>query len=447
MYNRLNDDGSDAADAIANLNDQMTQLGFKAEHYEQAITDLLKNAGASAKDIEKFLSGKISIDDLAKKLELTPEAIDNLREYASALLDINENMYEMRENAIDQLTKALDKFAEEAEKAARKTEFYSNHLNHLRNVIDTIGKQSLGITNDILDGLANAAYQTALQEVQVAKTTLDEIEYDRKRFAEEFANGLMSEEEYNKMMDELNDRWMNAVENLADKEEAALEAASQAFQVHLTSVVEGFEQAISGPYNSLDRLQDAFEKQKKLNDLYVDDYKKIHDLSKLGRDIQKSMDATDNVKAMEYLKELQDEVNDGLRDGNKLTEYNIEFLEKKYQLRLAEIALEEAQNAKNQVRMTRTSEGDWSYTYYADEEATANAQQNYEDKLFELEQLNQEYTKSVQDLIMDNMIQYRDEIANLNLTDQERTELLQQYYEQLQQEYGVFLNTALTDAQ
>ena len=151
---------------------------------------------------------------------------------------------------------------------------------------------------------------------------------------------------------------MSAVENLAQKEEEALEAATQVFQTHLTNIVEGFEQAMSGPYKTLDHLQDAFEKQKKLNDLYVDDYQKIHDLSKLGRDIQKSLDATDNVKAMEYLKELQDEVNDGLREGNKLTEYNIEFLEKKYQLRLAEIALEEAQNAKNQVRMTRTSEGD-----------------------------------------------------------------------------------------
>lgn len=447
MLNRLNDDGSDAADTIAILNNELTQMSQKAEHYEQAITDLLKNAGASAKDITGFLNGTISIDTLANKLNLTPEAIANLREYAKSLLEINEEMYEMREKAIDQLSKALDKFAEEADKAARKVDFYANNLNHLKNVIDVIGKDALGITNEILEGLADAAYQTALREIDIARTTLEEIEHDRQVFAEQFANGLMTEDEYNEMMDKLDERWMSAVENLAQKEEEALEAATQVFQTHLTNIVEGFEKAMSGPYKTLDHLQDAFEKQKKLNDLYVDDYQKIHDLSKLGRDIQKSMDATDNVKAMEYLKELQDEVNDGLREGNKLTEYNIEFLEKKYQLRLAEIALEEAQNAKNQVRMTRTSEGDWSYTYYADEEATANAQQNYEDKLFELEKLNQEYAKSVQDLIMDNMIQYRDEIANLNLTDAERTALLQQYYEQLQQQYGVFLDTALTDAQ
>jgi hypothetical protein len=48
---------------------------------------------------------------------------------------------------------------------------------------------------------------------------------------------------------------------------------------------------------------------------------------------------------------------------------------------------------------------------------------------------------------MDNMAQYRDEIASLNLTDEERTELLQQYYEELQQQYGVFLDKALKDGQ
>ena len=447
MLNRLNDDGSDAADVIANLNDQMSQLSQKAKNYEQAITDLLKNAGASASDITGFLNGTISIDELAAKLNLTPEAIANLREYAQSLLEINEEMYDMRGQAIEQLVKALDKFAEAAEKAMKKTDFYANKLTHLQNVIDVIGKETLGITNEILEGIADAAYQNALREIELARLAMQEIKNDRAMFQEQFENGLLDEDEYNRLMEELDNRWMDAVETLAEKEEAALEAATQVFQVHLTNIVEEFESAMSGAYKTLDNLQDAFDKQKKLNELYVDDYQKIHDLSKLGRDIQKSLDATDNVKAMEYLRELQEEVNDGLREGNKLTEYNIEFLEKKYQLRLAEIALEEAQNAKSQVRMTRTSEGDWSYTYYADEEATENAKQNYEDKLYELEKLNQDYVKSVQDLIMDNMAQYRDEIANLNLSDAERTALLQQYYEQLQQQYGVFLDTALTDAQ
>jgi hypothetical protein len=52
---------------------------------------------------------------------------------------------------------------------------------------------------------------------------------------------------------------------------------------------------------------------------------------------------------------------------------DLEALQKKYDLKLAEIALEEAQNAKSQVRMTRDSEGNWNYTYVADEDKTSDA--------------------------------------------------------------------------
>jgi hypothetical protein len=49
-----------------------------------------------------------------------------------------------------------------------------------------------------------------------------------------------------------------------------------------------------------------------------------------------------------------------------MTKFEVDTLRAKYDLRLAEIALEEAQNAKTQVRMTRDSQGNWGYTYTAD---------------------------------------------------------------------------------
>jgi len=41
---------------------------------------------------------------------------------------------------------------------------------------------------------------------------------------------------------------------------------------------------------------------------------------------------------------------------------------------LAEIALEEAQNAKSTVRMMQDSEGNWSYVYTSDQEKISDAQ-------------------------------------------------------------------------
>jgi hypothetical protein len=58
----------------------------------------------------------------------------------------------------------------------------------------------------------------------------------------------------------------------------------------------------------------------------------------------------------------------------ELSQFDLDNLRKRYELRVAEIALEEAQNAKSQVRMRRDSEGNWSYVYTADENKMDEAQ-------------------------------------------------------------------------
>ena len=452
MLKKLADDGYDAADAITLLSKEMGEQAEKMDNYKEAIEGVLKVAGADESQILGFLNGTIDLEDLAKQLNLTEEAIEDLRKYRSELLKLNETMRDLADKVFNELTQALDRYAKEAEKALEKTDNYADRLEHLKNVIDIIGKDALGITGELLDKLAEASYQNSLRQIEIARTALEEIRYDKEQLQKEYedalARGEMDDElqrHYDELFDDLAKREAEAVKRLAEKEEAALQAATEVFQQHLSNIVENFESAMSGAYKTLDNLQDAFERQKKLNELFVDDYQKIHDLSKLNRDIQKSLDATDNVKAMEYLRDLQQEVNDGLKEGNKLTEYDIGFLERKYQLRLAEIALEEAQNAKSKVRMTRTSEGDWSYTYYADEGDQAQAQQNYEDKLYELEEYNQNRIKAVQDEMMQELTAYRDMLAGLNVSDEERAQMLSDYYLELQGKYSGFLNKALGD--
>jgi hypothetical protein len=57
-----------------------------------------------------------------------------------------------------------------------------------------------------------------------------------------------------------------------------------------------------------------------------------------------------------------------------MTKYDLEYLQKKYDLKVAEIALEEAQNAKSQVKLTRDSQGNFGYVYTADENKIADAE-------------------------------------------------------------------------
>jgi hypothetical protein len=56
-----------------------------------------------------------------------------------------------------------------------------------------------------------------------------------------------------------------------------------------------------------------------------------------------------------------------------MSEYDLEYLQAEYDLRLAEIALEEAQRAKDVVRLSRDNEGNWSYVYTQNTDAVDEA--------------------------------------------------------------------------
>jgi DNA repair exonuclease SbcCD ATPase subunit len=158
-----------------------------------------------------------------------------------------------------------------------------------------------------------------------------------------------------------------------------------------------FEQSISGLIGSLDLLSKEYDRQREIQDVYVDDYEKIYQLSKLTRDIEAAIDDSDHVKNKQRLKKLQEEINAASADGVKMSQYDLDVLRKKFELELARDELEEARNAKSQVRMMRDAEGNYGYVYTADANAVADAEQSYEDKLHELQVLNSEYIEQLED--------------------------------------------------
>jgi hypothetical protein len=50
-------------------------------------------------------------------------------------------------------------------------------------------------------------------------------------------------------------------------------------------------------------------------------------------------------------------------NGTEMSKYDLEYMQAKYELYLAQIELENARNAKDTVRLQKDSEGNWSYVY------------------------------------------------------------------------------------
>ena len=75
------------------------------------------------------------------------------------------------------------------------------------------------------------------------------------------------------------------------------------------------------------------------------------------------------------------------KNGQKLSEYDIEVLQKKYELEKARAELEEAREAKTTVRLQRNRDGSWGYVYTADEDKLDELQANLEEAIYKNEKM------------------------------------------------------------
>ena len=411
----IEDSAYGAADALALVSQSAQATKEKADATKNAIKEMLENHGIT--DMNAFLADPEAWDDY----DFTATEIEKLRTWRSELLNANQELMALKDQAIQKTIEAFDEWNSKMDKNIAKFNHYGNVMNSFKNIIDLVGKDTLGISDSTMKALTQAGVDNANNKLGASKAKLDALksseEETRKRLEEARKNGNETEvEALEKTLEHIEEQTQAAEEEMMGNWEAALQAAADAFDQAVDSTISSFEKAMAGTFGSLEDLQEGFNQATEISDRYVADYKEIYELSKLNRDIAKSMDDTDNIKGKKALKELQKEINDLQNSNVKMSQYDLDHLRKKYDLRMAEIALEEAQDAKSQVRMRRDSEGNYSYVFTADQSKIDEAQQNYEDKLYEMQELNSEYIKEMQNNILQSEIELANALRELDRT-------------------------------
>lgn len=451
LLETMADDAVDAAEAIGLLGQKVNDLLENNRTYTDGLKNTLGVYGVTAEEAQGVLDGSANLQAIVDKYGIDAQGVEQLQEYRDGLMDVAKELISLREDVYEKLNEVMDEFNEKMDGQISKIEQAQRVMDHYKNIIDIVGKDRLGISDGVLKQMTAITVSNATSSLTIARQQKEQNQkaLEEAQVAYQTVLQTGSEEDIKLMeeqLKELEDKVADSTEAWASSFEDAISTIQDAFTDAIQAAADKFDETMSGTYGSLEKLQDAYDKQKTLDNLTVDTYEKIYQLNKLNREVTNSIDDTDNIAGKQKLLELQKEINEAQSSTVEMTEYEVEFLQKKYELYLAQIALEEAQNAKNQVRMNRDNAGNWSYIYTADASATADAQQNYEDKLYELEKLNQEYIDKLQEQLIISFAQYKEEIAALNLTDEERAALLQEYWTTLTEKYGSYLDGALEDA-
>lgn len=422
LLGKLNDDAYDAAEAMALLGKQAEESMKKIEAYQEGIRGIfenhVENGDIDAGQMEAFLDGDESAIEALSKMSLTEEEVQTLREWRSALLQENETLMELRKEVRDKVIPAFEELTGELDKQIEKIEHLQSVTESYRNIIDIVGKDYLGITNEMMSALNQAQVDMAINNLTSTKAKLNGMKNARAEAQAALEEAISDDNEdlikfWQDTLEEIDEDIRSAEQDYMTSWEEALQEAARIFEESVSASLEKFTDALAGEMKSLDALQSEFDRQRKAAERYLPEYKQIYELSKLTRDINKANDETDNVKAKQEYKKLLEEINEIEESGREISEYELKQLQAKFELKQAELALEEVRNAKSQVRMTRDNEGNWGYVYTANEDEIDNALQNYEDKLYAINELAYEYAKEQEEALIQLQYEFAEAIQNI----------------------------------
>lgn len=410
--------------------------------YSNIESPLGLDAEAAQKEIELLGSYQEEWNSLKALYESTEDEADrkaimeemqslqsNIAESAKAFIEWANSIEDIVPNAIDA---AAERFSE-----------FTNQLEHNTSVLDTIKELYAlqGVTYKTTEGFNRLQQNTqermnaSVATAQLQKTRADEA---AKRLAEAQAkldslNGDESDpryDTYKKARDAYLQEFNEAQEAYLSSAQKAMELTQEMYLQQIEKAAYEFGKAAANG-TSLDLLQDKYDHYIEENERYFDKVNEAYQTSSWYNKLQADIDKTTNSAHKERLKVLQKEI-DQRRENNKLSQYDLDILNAKYEVMQAQMALEDAQNAKNKIQLTRDSQGNWNYQYTADQDQIAEAQQNLLDAENEWYNTAKQQVTDVTGEIMSTWQECQDKVkeiySDMTLTDEERSAKAQEIY-------------------
>ena len=388
--------------------------------------------GDYMRDLEaKYHNGDISQD---KYVEGLKNAETNIRDALTELNAYDKEMFGAYENALNEASSTIEDHVDHIE-------HLSGVFDHYLTLMEMFGKQKdYTAMNNFLGGKVDTIrdrLDVAKEYYEVLKETNNAGEYWDK-YQEALKSG--NEDDINwwkQQWDAEIDALDAAQEEMLSLTEEWAEARRAVIENHIAEAADALEKSLTNGYG-FEFLNDEWDKMNTRQEEYLDNVNKVYETNKLMRTAQKALDETDNKVAKQKLKGFIDETQH-LQENTNLSKHELEIQQAKYDLLLAEIALEEAQNAKSVVRLSRDNEGNFGYVYTADQDKVADAQQGVDDKRNDLYNLTLEGQKEYMEKYLQASQEMYDELnvlqedyLNGSITEDEfkiRSESIKKYYQ------------------
>ena len=427
LLGRIEEDAYEAANRISLMGQELESSLKKVSAYEEGLSSIFENHGLNGKaEIAKLIAGDYNPEDLKARMEAGGNKISEKE--VAYMRELIDGMLAEFKNESEIFAKMTNEIGTIMEANIKKLDRITDRVNHLKNVtasykdlVDLTGRAYLKMSSNIYDQIEDTNVQLAKNATEMAYLRKKQAEDQLQTVKDGYAavEGQLTSELkvlWLKRIEEAEDYVTKMTEDYYDTWEEAIEAVNTRFESAMQNMAEEFSRVMAGAAGNLEGLKSRFDLRKQVADVYVPEYEKMYQLTKLIRDAQDKIDETSNVKIKQELQKIQEKILEARESEVQLSQYEIDYMQRELELKAAQLAMEEAANVKSQVRMTRDSEGNYSYVYTADEQAVEEAEASYQDKLYEMQRLNEEYILELQNQILeleDSFINAMQEAADL----------------------------------
>ena len=414
-------DGIEDTDILGNtkakLADVKVYFDDMGEGLLQTNTEKINSLLTDLKNMDKELDGKIYKDDRAS-------AMEDLKEYYTTLMDNLTEIHELSEEIHDSYMEMMDEAQEKFDEQIEAYSTINDLIEHDKNVITMIyGEESYSALSQFYDRQEeNNNKQLDFQKQQV----------------EFWANQMALTEEGSEEWDKAKENWISAVSEW----NSAVEAAIQNLQdKYLNAINEIFQKLNNEVTNGLglDYVETQWDLVNRNAEEYLDSVNAIYNVQQLQSKYLDAIEQHDSTIQQKKLNDLMEQEIGYLREQDKLSQYDIDRANLKYEIALKQIALEEAQQNKTQLRLRRDSQGNYTYQYTQDDDQVSSIQQEIADLYNQLYNLDAEEYRGNLEGLYDVWVEFQErmaEAAQINDPEQRAAkELL------IKEQYGELINT------
>lgn len=419
------------------------QMDTMSKRFREGLFGIADNNNMDNTKIGTYLNDFKHLEEqLAETNQLYAQGGLSEQQYYEKMKDLNDKLADTTGNIYDLSDAIGDRFIEALNDADDIMDKSISKFGHLRTIMSSVenlikltyGEEDFDALGDVYENIAYASekelkYNRAMFEER--KKTMDKT---RKIYNEAVAGNIPEGKTLDQLKEDL-DESENSVrewqEKMYSSAEAFAEDITNVYQNKINKAMKQLENDLTGG-KGFDELQEQMDRLQTHDDEYLTGVNQQYETQKMIRTATNALENSSNKIAKKklelFIKETQE-----LQKQGKLSEYELGIQQKKYEIALAEIALQEAQDNKSQVRLQRDSEGNFNYVYTADEDKVNEAQQKYEDAQNDLYNYIREQEAEIQQKRLENWMNYHDAVKEINedttLNDAERAEKLTELYE------------------